>query len=145
MRIKIEIDNSISDDEIIIKCNSNNQQVEELHEYIKNKSEQITVIDGDNILKILISKVYYFESIDKNTYVYVKDNVFHSELKLYEIEKNYEAADFLRISKSCILNLSHLKSVKRLFNGRLIAKLSNGEEVIINRKYVQNFKERFGV
>ncbi|MBO7453663.1 MAG: LytTR family transcriptional regulator, partial [Clostridiales bacterium] len=47
----------------------------------------------------------------------------------------------LRISKSVILNIMKADSIKPALNGRFRCKLTNGEDVIISRKYVSEFRE----
>ena len=53
--------------------------------------------------------------------------------------------NFVRISKSCILNIMQLNSVRPLFHGKFEAQLKNQEKIIINRHYVPKFKEKFGL
>lgn len=47
---------------------------------------------------------------------------------------------FLRVSKSLVLNLMKIKSIKPALNGRYSAILQSGEDVIISRKYVMHLK-----
>ena len=44
-----------------------------------------------------------------------------------------------------IVNIRKIKSVKTELNGRLMATLLNGEEIIIARNYVKDLKERLGI
>ncbi len=145
MDIKVELDKNLSENEIIVKCREENKIVKNILEYVKSNLETIVVSNDDQIYKVTILDILYFDSVDNKTFVYLEDNVYTCELKLYEIEGTLYKNEFIRISKSCILNLNALKSVKRTINGRLIATLKNGEEVVINRSYVKSFKERFGV
>ena len=77
--------------------------------------------------------------------MYTEKTVYRCKEKLYELEELLENSSFVRISKSCILNIDYLESVKAVFNGKLEALLSNGEKVIINRHYVSAFKKKFGL
>jgi DNA-binding LytR/AlgR family response regulator len=54
-------------------------------------------------------------------------------------------SDFLRISKSVIVNLSKIKSLSPALSGRFEAALDNGEKVIISRQYVGDLKKRLGI
>ncbi|MGE4272716.1 MAG: LytTR family transcriptional regulator DNA-binding domain-containing protein [Desulfitobacterium sp.] len=60
----------------------------------------------------------------------------------YELESGYEESRFFRCSKSVIVNLMKVHSIKPALNGRFLAKLANGESVIISRQYVPPLKER---
>ena len=53
-----------------------------------------------------------------------------------------EPYHFVRISKSIIVNLMKVVSIKPALNGRFVCKLRNEEEVIISRKYVPDVKKK---
>jgi DNA-binding LytR/AlgR family response regulator len=53
--------------------------------------------------------------------------------------------DFLRISKSVILNLSKVQKLIPALSGRFEAVLHNGLKVIISRQYVTELKKRLGI
>ena len=48
---------------------------------------------------------------------------------------------FFRVSRSMIINLMKITSVRPALNGRFSAILKNGEEIIISRKYVPALKQ----
>ena len=60
--------------------------------------------------------------------------------KLYELDELYHKRQFFRCSKSVLINLLKVESVKPALNGRFTAKLSNGEQIIISRQYVAELK-----
>lgn len=96
----------------------------------------------DRMYEISISDLYYAEAVDKKTYLYTKDRVYASGERLYELEEMLSDASFVRISKSVLVNLMKITAISPALNGRFQALLSNGEEVIISRKYVPEFKEK---
>ena len=51
----------------------------------------------------------------------------------------------LRCSKAMIVNIRKIKSVKAELNGRMIAELLNGEQIIISRAYVKELKRKLGI
>jgi DNA-binding LytR/AlgR family response regulator len=69
--------------------------------------------------------------------------VYESDMYLYEIENMLTGTHFIRISKNLIVNTALIESVRALFNGKFEASLTNGEKVIVNRHYVNAFKEKF--
>ena len=60
--------------------------------------------------------------------------------KIYELESALKEKYFLRVSKSLLLNLMKVKSIKPAVNGRFTAILQSGEEIMISRKYVPELK-----
>lgn len=59
-------------------------------------------------------------------------------------ENKLQAYGFVQISKSCILNINVLESIRPLFNSRMEAALKNGEKVTINRSYLHEVKKALG-
>ncbi|MBR3524477.1 MAG: LytTR family transcriptional regulator DNA-binding domain-containing protein [Lachnospiraceae bacterium] len=88
--------------------------------------------------------IYYTESIDKHTYVYTKEACYETKYRLYELEELLSAG-FLRVSKSMVVNIRKIRSVKSELNGRMTAELLNGEKIVISRSYVKDLKRKLGV
>jgi len=130
--LKLLIDQSPDNEEveITIKCGMIDPGLEKLIEQIRLYSFSITAKKEGRTYPISLSDIYYFESIDNRTFLYAEHEV-------------YECG--LRLSKSCILNVRMLKSVRALLNGKMEAELENGEKVIINRHYVEKLKRKLGL
>ena len=88
--------------------------------------------------------IYYTESIDKRTYVYTKEECYETKYRLYELE-DLLSTNFLRVSKSLVVNIRKVRSVKSELNGRMTAELLNGERIVISRSYVKDLKRKLGV
>ncbi|RRJ64281.1 LytTR family transcriptional regulator [Paenibacillus oralis] len=143
--MKLIIDQSLEheDVEITIKCRLIDADLEKLIAQIRLYGFSITGKKDGASYPLRPEDIYYFESIDDKTFAYCEKDVYECSLRLYELEQQFAQADFVRISKSCILNIMKLSSVRALINGRFEAKLDNGEKLIINRHYVQGFKQKF--
>lgn len=89
--------------------------------------------------------IFYFETVDNRVFIYCKSVVYETRKKLYQIEEKFENSDFIRVSKSVILNLSKVKAFSPAFSGRFEAILSNEEKVIISRQYVPVLKQKLGL
>ena len=87
----------------------------------------------------------YFEAVDNKIFAYASEETYEIRRKLYELEQDFVHTDFLRISKSAIVNTSKIAYVKPIFNGRFEAKLKNGEKIIISRQYVAELKKKIGI
>ncbi len=145
MKITIENIPVGSEPEIIIKCNEPDESLLQLIYSIKSTPKKLI---GFTDLKMHIvnpKDVFYFESVDNKVFIYCKEKVFESKLKLYEIETQYENLGFFRASKSTILNIGKIESVSPVFYGKLEALLQNGEKVFISRQYVSVFKKKLGL
>lgn len=142
--MKLIIDQSPEhrDLEITIKCGMIDERLERLIAQIRMMSSAITGRKDGRSYLIRLEDAFYFESIDNKTFVYAESDVYACSQKLYELEQQLAGSLFVRISKSCILNVEKLASVRALLNGKFEAQLSNGEKLIINRHYVQALKEK---
>ena len=91
-------------------------------------------------------KIYYdnkdIESVDKRTFIYTKGMVFRSEKRLYQLENELKEYDFVKMSRTCLVNINELVHIKALANSRLEAELSNGEKIIVSRTYIPEIKRK---
>lgn len=145
MKISIENIPAGSEPEIIIKCNEPNESLLQLIYSIKSSSKKLIGFTDLQMHIINPKDVFYFESVDNKVFIYCKQKIFQSRLKLYEIELEYENSDFFRASKSTIINISKIESVSPVFYGKFEALLQNGEKIFISRQYVPVFKKKLGL
>ena len=85
--------------------------------------------------------LFYAESVDDRLFLYTAADSYEIRMKLYELEDLLKNNSFFRVSKSMIVNLMKITSVRPALNGRFSAILKNGEEIIISRKYVPALKQ----
>ncbi|MCI9458559.1 MAG: LytTR family transcriptional regulator [Oscillospiraceae bacterium] len=71
-------------------------------------------------------------------------NRFSLNRPLYELEKSL-GGDFVRISKSSIVNIRQIDHVKPGFYGSMELVTKGGLESCISRSYRKSFKERLGL
>ena len=141
MKIKTEQDLSCSEIEIIVKYPQKDRQVNRIVEFLQSLDMQIKC-DSDNTERMVdVPDIYYIESVEKKTFVYLDKAVYHTDFRLYQLKDRLQEYGFVQISKSCILNINALESIKPLFNSRMEATLKNGEKVYINRKYLNDVKK----
>lgn len=145
MRIIFEQPQPGAEDEIIVRCAAPDPHLLSMLYSFKLEYTTITGYQENSIARLPYQEIYYFESIDNRVFAYCEKNVYEVRFKLYELEENYKAFDFIRCSKSVILNIAQIECLSPLFNGRLEAKLKNGEKIIISRQYVQTLKYKLGI
>lgn len=141
MKITIEELADGEEEELIIRTNHLDENLLQLIYNAKMKSQKITGTRNDSLYMLDPHDIYYIEAVDNKVFLYTKDNVYESKLKLYEFERDFKNTEFFRASKSVILNRSKIKTLSPAFSGRLEALLLNGERVIISRQYVAVLKQ----
>ena len=73
------------------------------------------------------------------------DDMYESQLKLYEVEQELLEHDFLRISKQGIVNLKMIKSLKADINRKIKVTLKNGEQILVSRMYSDELRRKLGL
>ena len=141
MEIKIRKIDGRELEYIEIGCHADDSRVRSIVKFVKGLDGSISGAKGEKVYEIPIVDIFYIESVDDHTFIYTYKDSFETKLKLYEFEDLLKERGFLRISKSVILNIMKADSIKPALNGRFLCKLTNGEEVIISRKYVTEFRE----
>ena len=123
-----------------IRCHEVTEEIREIVTFVKTRQGKLTGIQKEKQFEIPVPEVCYIEAVDNKVFLYTKEQVYETRQKLYELEELLKEKYFLRVSKSLLLNLMKVGSIKPALNGRFLAVLQNGEEIIISRKYVPELK-----
>ena len=145
VKIVINTDPSYKDIEIVINCPALTPETEGIISALRIMDSQITVIKNGESFIVDISKIVYIESVDRKTFVYTEDEVYETKMKLYEMEERLCGSGFFRISKSCLVQLRSIRSIRSEFERKLRLTLENGEQMIVSRQYADELKTRLGV
>jgi two-component system response regulator LytT len=145
MKINIKQDGNVKETEITIVCKTIDSELESIISSLSLISNNVAGKVDNETFFIPLAEVLYFETIDNKTFFYSKDKIFETPMKIYQLEEKLANIPFVKISKSVILNIKKVKSIKLEENSRLVATLSNGEKVLISRQYMQNIKNKLGV
>lgn len=141
MDVKISMIPESEAELVDIRCHKETDSVREIAAFVRSRQGQLSgALDGRQY-NIPVSEIMYIESVDNRTFIYTLQKVYESKQRIYELEENLKPKHFLRISKSSLVNLMKIISVKPALGGRFSAVLSNGEEIIISRKYVSELKK----
>ena len=144
MKIVMEEPQDGEEEQIIIRCRTMTPELLRALALLKAQ-DTLIAYDGNEIHRLRPAGIYYIDAVDNKTFIYLKDKVYESKQKLYELEQALANSDFLRVSKSVILNLSKIKSLSPALSGRFEALLDNGERIIISRQYMSDLKKRLGI
>lgn len=123
-----------------IFCYAVTDEVHEIVAFVKSRQGKLTGSIDDRQYEVPLTDIFYIESVDNKVFLYTKDKVYETKQKIYEFESLLKAKHYLRISKSMLLNLMKVESIRPALNGRFSAVLRSGEQVIITRKYVPDLK-----
>jgi len=142
MDIEVKLIHPDENEYVKIGCHKIDERIDEITRFIKSRQGNLEGYTEGDMYSIPIADVYYIESVDDRTFLYLEKDTYESKKRLYELEKVTDSFHFIRISKSVVVNLMKVDSIRPALNGRFLCKLKNGEEVIISRKYVQGLKDK---
>ncbi|MCI9402131.1 MAG: LytTR family transcriptional regulator [Oscillospiraceae bacterium] len=145
MKVTVEEHPELEETEVVVRCRRLDPQISRLLELLRlsdarlvgEKEGQTCILEEDRVL--------YIDTVDRGTFLYTADGVYESRLRLYELEEQLAPREFLRVSKSAIVNFDQVKSLRPDFGGRLLLTMSNGEVVVANRQYVPAIKKKLGL
>ena len=142
MKIDVKkIDGSI-EEYIEIGCYKVDGRVQDIVRFVKSRQGSIDAVKDEQHYQLPITDIFYLEAVDDKTFIYLKKDCYEARGRLYEFESSLSDRDFARISKSVIVNLMKVSAIKPALNGRFMCVLTNGEKVIISRKYVPDIKKK---
>lgn len=145
MKITINENPDIEEIEVIINCKKVNDEVFKMIASLNSLECKIIGTKDDQTFLVAPDTILYIESVDKKTFIYTENDVFETVLRLYEFEDNLSNGGFFRASKSTIINLSGVKSLRPDFGARLQITMNNGEKMTVSRQYAGAVKKRLGL
>ena len=145
MKIEINVDDKIEETCISISCKALTPELHRMLAMMRILDKKLDATrDGETFL-LDVSEVIYVETIDRKTFVYTKDGVYESRLRLYELEQQLGECGFCRVSKSCLVQLRAVRSLKSDINRRIRVTLDNGEVIVASRQYADEIKKKLGI
>lgn len=113
----------------------------------KSFKKRFTVKIGQHLKVILAEEVECFYSENKGTYIHTNDNRdYLIENTLEVLEQDLDPEAFFRVSRKFIIPMKAIKEISIYSNSRLriILPTYKGEEVIVSREKVAEFKVWIG-
>ena len=144
MKISTDIDSKYKELELKV-CNGDmtgevRSVVNELHEIF---DRNLTGTDEKGNKRMLRrSEIFSAYSEGQKVMILTIDERFVVPQKLYELENELQEADFVRISKSEIVNIRKIKSLDLSITGTIRLVLKTGYETYVSRRNVAKIKEK---
>lgn len=127
--------------QIVIKCKKIDDEIKRLKNHIELFDKKLYAKKDNKMFFVNSSDILYFDSVDNRTFLYTEDDVMEIKQRLYVLEVSLSDKDFVRISKSQIVNINKIRSLKPELNRTILATMSNGEQLYISRKYVKVIRD----
>ncbi len=138
MKIRIEIDEGIAEDEVVIRCRGLTEEVTAIGKAVSdvvNASERFPFYKGNTEYYLTLDEILFFETDEGGISAHTKDEMYQTKYKLYELEDILPGV-FMRVSKSAILNTRHVYSISRnLTASSVVAFEGTHKQVYVSRYY----------
>lgn len=144
MKVAIQEVDSEKEEYVELYVHECNDYINTLINYIESeqyKSIKLSCYKDGKIYKINSNDIYFIETRKNLLLIHIRDDIYEYKNRLYELEKILPS-QFVRISKSTILNLEKVSIYNPLLNGLMEAKLINDEITYISRKYLKEVRDR---
>lgn len=141
MKLTIVQNQKLSELEVTVSYPEPNAETDNLIRTLRLFEQTIVGKLADRTHLISLREIFYFESVEEKVFCYTEKTVYETAYRLYELESILPKREFVRISKTAILNLRRVRSFRSGLSGRIETTLKNGEIVFISRSYVKIVKE----
>ena len=131
--------------QVIIKCQQVDENIHRLKSHIELFDNKLQAKMEGAYQFVDAMDVLYFESVDNRVFLYTENAVMEVKQRLYELEDMLSKQDFIRISKSQIININKIKTLKPELNRTILATMCNGEQLYISRKYVKELRSLLAI
>lgn len=131
---------SQGDDEVIIRYREMNKQIEMIAALAEGKTSKISARYNDEMILLSPEDILYLESVDGVTWAYLTDKVCRISESLEKAVLAWGERGFFRCSKSMVINIYRISTLKSESGNRILALMENGEKVMISRRYARELR-----
>lgn len=145
MRIRIEVDSQIEEEEIIIRCKRVTNEITKIQQAISDVQageQNFMFFQGEKECYFSLDEIIFFESEGGHINAHTREQVYQVKYKLYELEELLPSS-FIRVAKSTILNTNHIHSItKNLTGASEVEFTGTHKHIYVSRGYYKALKEK---
>lgn len=145
MKIVLEVDENLEEQEVIIKCPEINEDTMYLQKQISellSKRLQLQVSKGDADFYIELHEIIFLETTNNLVAVHTADQIYESKERLYELE-NILPGSFMRVSKSTIINTDKVRAIHKNITGASeVEFVRSPKKTYVSRNYIKILLQR---
>ncbi len=146
MQIEIITDTLCKQMRVVIYTDEVNDEVNELVKRLSDDAPKVLAGFRDNSFELLdLSEIIRVFASSGKVFAVTRDGEYSLRLRLYEIGERLKKSDFVRISKSEIINLRKVKSFDLSFTGTICVTFSDSSKSYVSRRYVSEIKKVLGI
>jgi DNA-binding LytR/AlgR family response regulator len=143
MRLRVEVTDELSEDEIVIRCGRADGIVEKIRANIAGMSSpKLKLYKGAGEYYLPPETIFFFETDGETVYAHTASDAFQVRRRLYELESILPRF-FARASKGVIVNTARIFSITRnLTSSSKIEFRGTHKHVYVSRHYYKTLKDK---
>ena len=144
LKIRIEMFEGVQE-EVVIRCREITPEIIRLQQLLSgnsDRSNQFLVYKGDTEYYLNVNDIIFFETEGNAVMAHTKNDMYETRRKLYELEELL-GGRFQRISKSAIVNVDKVYSIKRnVTSSSAIEFQGTHKQIYVSRAYYKVSREK---
>lgn len=146
MEIEVKLDPARTGVRVEIHAPAMTPEVEALLERLSREDpETLLGFREGEAVPLTAAEIFRFYGEDKAVLAQTKTGTYTVRQRLYELEQQFSAHRFARISHSEIVNLKKVTALDLTLTGTIRVTLSDGTVCWASRRYVRRIKEVLGL
>lgn len=146
MKIRVELEETLPEDEVVIRCRSLTDEIRQIQNAVSSVAasrQNFILYKGDTEYYVALEEILFFETEGNGLNAHTRANVYQTRYRLYELEEMLPG-HFLRISKSTIVNVREIYSLRKSNLSTTSVAAFNGshKQVFVSRHYSKALKEK---
>lgn len=142
LKVRVEKDASLTEPELIIRTPTETPMIEQLKTTLEKQlqhQQTITVWLKESQVYVPVDDILFLESADRHIIAHTIDDMYTTHDHLYELEQSLPK-QFIRISKSAIVNVYQIRSITRSISTYLVTFQKTNKQVYASRRYYKTLK-----
>ena len=140
MKVNIQVDPELKEEYVEFHVRNVTEDISKLAEMIEKRGCILTGIDAqDRIVIIHPEDIVAVHAEKKWSRIYTDKSDVSCRKRLYEMNELL-GPEFIRVSKSILVNARKIESVEAVFNGMMLLHMNNGSKEYVSRIYLPDLK-----
>ena len=144
LKIRIEMSEGVQE-EVVIRCREITPEIIRLQQLLSGESDrsnQFLLYKGDTEYYLNVNDIIFFETEGNAVMAHTKNDMYETRRKLYELGE-LSGGRFQRISKSAIVNVDKVYSIKRnVTSSSAIEFQGTHKQIYVSRAYYKVLREK---
>ena len=137
MRVSIRKVAVPQEEQVVLECMALTPDFADIQNYCLARGRSLSGESEGRQRPVYYDEIYYIEAVGEKVFACTANEEVEVKTRLYKLEEQLADFKFVRCSKAFLISLLKIESIRPALNGRYCARMKNGEDVIISRKYAR--------